>query len=533
MVRTGRQKVTPTAEKKSCMSCPAYALGPDQVRLFGKNIGAPVCGRYGKVLGRPGDKPKGRRKIAELTAASCPAYGHPMPKAPERREFSVVFPDTDAMTADVPEESQKRCSTCASCSNLVRDTVVVEELGWAGSLCAAKGSLIFPTRYSHEARGCEYRRYGTPRASARDLRMLPEFDDAFGTQALNPIEEFKKNQANFIDPVDYETDQEVTEEDAENGIRAWRLVRDPEGYGADIYLPIYDIDRLPPHLREEVPRTGDEEAPELYVDHMGLAYQVGVMWQHLDETPALWGQAGTGKTEFARWMAWQMCLPFHRISISNSTELDDLAGKMHFDPERGTYFEYGRLPKAWTSPGIILLDEPNVGPPDVWQFIRPLTDNSKVLRLDLNQGERVQRNANAALLMAMNPAWDPANIGALELSDADANRLMHIHVELPPEEIEREIIKAWVRRDGWEMPEPMLNMVMRVGHTIREMISNNTLAGMSWAVRPQVKVARALRWYSPLLAYRRAVSDNLDPEKRDAISDIVRAVVDPDDLPWG
>jgi MoxR-like ATPase len=488
-------------------------------------------------LGKPGAKPKALRRIAEVKAGSCPSYGKPTPPTPVESYFQVAIPDAAAAMREPTDVDMKMCGTCNGCANLVTDETVRSQWNWPTALCAAKGKLIFPNRRVAEAQRCTYRHYGEPRTTLDGVTLDPLFTDAFGTGAIDPVKEFFKNKA--VDPTEYPSDRPLTDSEIKAGIRAVRKIIDPEGYGADIYLPIYDIDQLPDELQALVPRTGDDEHPELYVDHQRLVYRIGVMWLELDETPMLWGQAGVGKTELYRHMAWLMCLPFHRISITGSSELDDLAGKMHYGPLPdkpeivGTYFEEGRLPKAWTSPGIVCLDEPNTGPPEVWQFIRPLTDNSKQLVLDMAHGQRIERHPDAYLGMAANPSWDVRNVGTAVIGDADANRLMHINVILPPEDVERRILTERAKLDGWEPPATMLTTVMRIAESIRNLIDDGTLSDITWGIRPQIKVIRALRWFPPLLAYRQAAADYLEPQKQDIILDQVRAQVpDDDNLPW-
>jgi hypothetical protein len=522
------------SDKPSCINCPSFGTPADAIGYFGKSLGVPVCLRYGRVLGKPGTKPAAARKIAEATASSCSSFGEARPLKPERFEMQVAFPDGEvtASVGTIPVEEQARCKSCVSCANFVRDSVISTEYGWPAGLCSATGRLVLPQRASIEARNCEYRRYGTPRGNTAGIRLMPEFDPAFGLRIIDPITNYFKSRDGFVDPTEYPTDSPVSVSEEAAGIRAWRRVVDPEGYGDDIMLPVYDLEKFPDELQESVPRTGDDEHPELYVDHMALTYKVGVLWTKLDETPALWGQAGMGKTEFFRHMAWLMVLPFHRISITGSSELDDLAGKMLYSPTEGTYFQYGRLPRAWISPGVICIDEPNTGPADVWQFLRPLTDNSKQLVLDTNKGERLKRNDDSYLGMAMNPAWDPKNVGTLEIGDADANRLMHFLVQLPPAQLEREILRAHAELLGWTVPPKMLDTVMGIALSIRQLIDSGTLPGISWAIRPQKKVIAALHWFPPTTAYRMAIGDSLEDQTRECVLDQVKAHVSDDDVPW-
>ena len=223
-------------------------------------------------------------------------------------------------------------------------------------------------------------------------------------------------------------------------------------------------------------------------------------------------------------MAWLMQLPFIRISITGSSEIDDLAGKTGYTEGVGTHFVYGRLPRAWQRPAVVCMDEPNTGRPEVWQFIRPLTDNSKVLTLDMNQGETIERHADCYLGMAMNPAWDVRNVGTEEIGDADGSRLSWIDMQMPPAQLVREIIRTRCAKDEWEIDDARLDILGKISEDIAALCDNGTLP-ITWGVRDQIKVARASRWFPMLTAYRMARADALEPEVREVLLDAVRAVV--------
>jgi MoxR-like ATPase len=507
----------------TCQTCPSFLTSDRVPSKFRKGIGAPMCGRFGHVLGRPGGDPKSVDKLSAHHGSKCPSYGEPLPGQPLQKLMLVALPDPDVMQP--AEDPQKRdlCKTCTSCTKYVPDEQVLEEFGWTAGLCSAKGKIVLPTETFREAKGCEYREWGTTRKTTLGLHLLPEYEDAFNL-SVDPVRSYFKNKGEVIEPHEYESDKEVSDEEVASGIRAWRKVKDPDGSGNETYLPVYRSDYFSDDEQAKIPRTGDDEHPELYVDHFGGVYLAAVAWTELDETPAAWGEAGVGKTELARHLAWLMCLPFERISITGQTELDDLAGKMRFTQDRGTYFQYGRLPLAWAKPCVLVIDEPNVGPADVWQFLRPLTDNSKQMVLDVNEGERIKRHEDCYMMMAMNPAWDVKNVGALPIGDADANRLFHVFIPLPPDSLEREIIANRVKLDGWEIDMDRLNMLLGIAKELRALAEQGTLP-ISWGIRPQIKVARALRWFSPEVAYKRAVGDYLEPDAQQVLADVIQAHV--------
>jgi MoxR-like ATPase len=490
---------------------------------FKKSTGAPMCGRFGHVLGKPGASQEQLRKIAIAFGSKCDSNGDDLPPTPVEYRLQVALPDPSISVN--PDADSSGVTTCGMCANYVPDRVISKDLGWATGLCAAKGKLILPSRQSIEARQCEFRTFGKVRENSLNVNLLPEYEDAFSLSA-DPVKAyFKKKNSNFVEPHEYPSDKEVDPADAARGIRGWFKVVDPDGSGNHSFLPIYDPEYFDATERAKIPRTGDDEHPELYVDHFGGLYLLAVTWRELDETPALWGEAGTGKTELFRHAAWRMCLPFERVSITAQTEIEDLIGKMKFSPEKGTYFEYGRLPLAWMKPCVLCLDEPNVGRPEVWQEIRPLTDNSKQLVIDQNEHERAPRHDDCYFGMAMNPGWDVRNVGTNQIGDADASRLFHIYMELPPEPLEREIIVNRVKLDGWEIDENRLNALMKIAVDIRALCKDDTLP-ITWGLRPQIKVARAMRWFDPVTAYRRAIADYLEPEAQEQLLDQVRAHIE-------
>jgi MoxR-like ATPase len=509
------------ADIKSCLTCPSYLQPAESVSIFNRSIGTPVCARFGKPMGRISSTDKERETLAREFAKDCHFYMEPRPAVADwdKAKFQVMLPDPKVL-GETPNQPEM-VTSCQMCKHFVRDSAVLAEVGWSTALCSMKGKLLLANRYTFEARNCEERSFGTPRNDSTGMMFLPEYDEAFVGSA-DPVRLYMKAKANRIEPEDYPTDREVSVADDARGIRAWRKIVDPETEN-EVYLPIYRIDWFKPEEQKLIPRAGDDEHPEDYVDHGGYVYKVAVLWTELDETPAFHGRAGTGKTEFYRHMAYLMCLPFHRFSITASTELDDMAGKMEFDPQQGTHFSKGRMVKAWESPCVMVVDEPNAGQPDVWQFLRPMTDNSKQLVLDQSRGEVSDRHVDCYLGMAMNPAWDPLNTGIQEMADADSNRLMHLAIDLPPEALEIEIIKTRCLHDRFNISEEQVKFIMDVAKDIRAMTTHqNQTLPITWGIRPQLKVARALRWFDAKTCYRMAIADFLEPENQALIMDVVK-----------
>lgn len=514
--------------KRSCASC-IFRIDPDSQSYFlRESLGVGLCAKgFGptEVLSLSASK---NEAINEALAQACGSYTEqagPLSVLTEEQVRStnrvnpVMLPDSELMGQT--NDATGLIRSCMQCANLIPASEVAGEGLWTTAVCAAKGLTIPAAKMVEIAGDCGERRIGQRNPDQiTSMRLLPPYEGVITIGTLEePEMEFKPVE--IVEPTTYPTDNPVSEEESKAGIRAWRKIENEES-GHSVLLPIYRLDYFSEDEQKKIPRTGDDEHPERYVDHMGLVYKATVLWRELDETPALWGMAGSGKTEFYRHMAWLMCLPFERISVTGSTEVEDLAGKMHYEPSRGTYFEYGRIPRAWSKPGVICLDEPNVGPPDVWQFIRPLTDNSKQLVLDMNNGERIARHDDAYLGLAMNPAWDVKNVGTGMIADADGSRLMHIYVELPSEELERQIIQTRCLDDGYKISTETLDAIMKIAVELRALCDDNALP-ITWGVRPQIKVARASRWFSLSQSYRLATADYLEPEQQQQILDVVKA----------
>lgn len=513
---------------KSCFGCPSLLSAEESANFFNKSIGTPVCARFGKPLGKIQSTAREKEALATQFASNCPDHGKPRPGVPDwsKTKFAVTFPDP--ATIGRGQDQPQLVTTCAGCEFFVPPDVVAAELGWATALCSRKGTLILGNRLREEAKNCEYRSFGSAKRDVSGLMFLPEYEASFAGPA-DPFKAYVTQQANFVDPTEYPSDYPVTVEDEARGIRAWRRIADPLT-GNEVMLPIFRRDYFTPEQQDLIPATGDDEHPEDYVDHNFYVYKVAVLWMELDETPAFWGQAGTGKTEFYRHMAYLMQVPFYRFSITGSTEVDELVGAMQYTEGVGTHFEKGLFAKAWESVCVMVVDELNVGKPDVQQVLRPCIDNSKQLVLTMAPGApKVERSLDTYLGVAMNPAWDIVNFGTQPIGDADANRLMHLFIELPPPNLEREIIKTRCGHDGWEIPDEKLNMVMAIAKDVRKNIEEGTLP-ITWAIRPQLKVARALRWFDPLTCYKMASADFLEPQQQEILLNIVRSHIE--DVPF-
>jgi MoxR-like ATPase len=531
---------TAPAVERTCPTCPAFVSGPSQTRLIGSNIGSPMCGRKMLPLVMPNQPPDVSKKVMRGIAKGCSMFGEDVnmtPLAPTASPPMRIGMDGHAMEV-VPDNSQTYAN-CATCTHAVPSNVVRSKTGWTGTICKRNGWLMPDSRLGNYAKGC-----GTFKAHAgvkvdplSTFTFFPQFSPTFGE--VNAARQFESSLDNFVDPREWPTDRPVSDRARiTRGIRAWRKISDPKGYGDDVYLPVFDRDAQVMQLDGQgkpiagskkplfdeaalslIPQTGDREAPEQYADHSGLLYTFAVLWIKLDETPAAWGMGGTGKTEIQRHIAWLMQLPLRIIAIDGSSEIDSVAGKILFE-QGETRPHYGTLPTAWSNANVLLIDEPNTGPVEIWQMIRGLTDLRQTLHLAHLKDERIKRHVDCYPAMAMNPQWHPLNIGAQMVGDADISRLSHVYFDYPPRDLEMAILRRRVMRDGWEVPTAKLEKVMDAANDLRQM-SNEGIIHTSWGIRHQIKLTRSLRWFDPVTAYRRAIGDAMEPSQWEQVMSVV------------
>lgn len=508
---------------QSCRDCPSFCDQDEARRIFTRNrdIGAPACKRHGFILGKPGLSESGESRVCEDFARNCPDFGDSAPYQKAKVLASVCTPDVEAVV-NRPTSPDSHLGSCRNCKNFVPETVVREELGWYLPLCAATGRLLTPAQQSSNPRDCEYASAGAPRTDTGTWASLdPRYSEGFSFANVGGSSKVYEVDLDtpFIEPTEYPTDRPVEERHAAIGIKSWRKVQSPKG-DLHVFAPIFDPNFFTEAERLKIPKTGDPDThPEGYIDHAGLVNAVFCEWLALDETPCLVGEAGTGKTEFFRHMAWLMQLPFERISFTKATEIDDVAGKWLFvDGE--TQWHDGRLTSGWGKPCVIVGDEYNTAMDEVAQFIRPMIDNSKQLVLDSERGLVRKRHDWCFLGLAINPPWDPKYTGIAELSDADSNRISSIYLDLPPENVERRILAEACKRDGWEISVDDLNVIMKIATDLRALVAAGSLT-ISWGIRPQIAVARKSHWYSLADSYRRAVVDRLEPRTGEMVMNIV------------
>lgn len=115
------------------------------------------------------------------------------------------------------------------------------------------------------------------------------------------------------------------------------------------------------------------------------------------------GEAGTGKTSIARFLAHKRQQGYTRISMTGFTTPDELIGSKAIK-DGATYYEDGILTKAMKEGHLVVLDEINATTPDCLFIIHGLLDEDK--RLTLPNGEIVRPHKDFRFIATMNADYE-------------------------------------------------------------------------------------------------------------------------------
>ena len=503
----------------NCNSCPNFrtsTLHPSG----GASLSVGACAEEGRVVFIGGRSPIGH--LEEL-ATMCPSFGQEASIEPTF--FSMVEADTHKMTSFTTTPTSA-VSTCRQCENFITDNDPSVPAGV--SLCSVTGSAI-DTEESYK--GCMFASEGFPVAPAKPLNEMitsaVAISSGQGAATKVAVKAKKRAAAKVaIDPATYVSDLPVAEED-KGKIRAWRAVGVGEGKKRkEIHLPIFDPEFFDETERDLIPFTGSDEHPELYHDGKNALLETFAVESWLNDEPlCLVGEPGVGKTDGARYLAWLMQMPFTHLQVTEETLPDEFNGRTVFK-EGETKFHWGRLPRGITKPCVLLSDEINTGQDSILQSYRSLLTRSGTLYLDGEEDAAkvvVKRHPYCFHLLALNPAWDPRNLGVRELSDADVSRLSFFWLNEPSDQVIADIILANLEAEGLSVTDDELAGMLKVRKDIKELAKSGALS-FSWSIRQDVKVAKKMAHYSPTTAYNRALLDYCSPDSAEAVTKAVQSV---------
>lgn len=494
----------------SCASCPNFVRG----EVGGKAVG--LCDAFGKVVFVAGVSPVDHLKEV---AQSCPSAGVETEGVPLSYGYEAFTPlgvTPDPLAAPTLDS----CNQCDHMALRVGSRENGAEIEMAS--CTAKGIFVEPTE---SCKACPFAKVGMPSTAVVLLNsvisvaseagdMEAEISSTPGAPKVAAKAKRRPSKLINFDPLTYSSDMELREAD-KGKIAAWRLMEVGEGDKMKkVFLPIFDPEYFTSGQRELIPQSGDATRPELYHDGSNILSTFAVESWLEGEALCFVGEPGVGKTEGARFIAWCLQLPFTHLQVTEETLPDEFLGTPGYDPTVGTYFKWGRLPRAIKVPGIVLSDEINLGQEAIRQTYRSLNGESATIFLDGEEDTEkhiVTKHKDCFHLLSLNPAWDARNLGTTEMADADVRRMSYLYVQEPPAAVLKDIIMAKLEAAGLEISADEFEAMMKVRKDIKEMSRSGALP-YSWSIAQDVKVAKKLAYYSAATAYRRALLDYCSPD---------------------
>lgn len=498
---------------KDCKSCPSFCDRTAVRSIFRTETGCDVCKSFGHFLSKPGDTAEADERVRIQFASKCEHHGE---LAPEHlpNVLAALVAIGDPMIAReralrvAPVDTADRPVSCTGCRFFVPADIVRQELGWLLPACASKGRLLFPTKLSTEALACSDGEKGGNRDTTDGMILLPEYSQTTTSVRMPTSAKGIESLTPAIDGRDYETDKPVSPKFQAQHIRAWRAIPDPEGLHDDVFWPIFDWKAA----GYDDPRlTYENHDAELYLDHDGIMYDLVVELMKHESVPSLIGPAGSGKTVAAAVLARMGDWPLTVHSMRDDAEVYEYIGETALEAT-GTgsisRFIKGYFIEDLETAGVSLIDEINLAPEPIMHFFRPIFLGAKHIMIP--QGKiTINKHPWRFLMTAMNPSWDMRYIGTKPLAAPDFERMQKIAVDIPPPNIEREIILSHCRAAGYDLPISTLDKIMQIAIDLREYSKNGEIP-VAWGIRPQIAVALRTATYSLMKAYKRVATDGFE-----------------------
>lgn len=155
----------------------------------------------------------------------------------------------------------------------------------------------------------------------------------------------------------------------------------PQAYGASMALLGFDVPTMAfdaPH--PDVPAI--DPSYKFYVPVLVEALQA------IAENDILWiyGDSGCGKSEFWKQLAAYLGMPYTRLNMDGHLTRGDIIGVNRIVPNAERQMEMrfidGILPRAMARPGLLLIDELDLGDPEIMAVLQPVLEGEPLRILE-------------------------------------------------------------------------------------------------------------------------------------------------------
>ncbi len=220
---------------------------------------------------------------------------------------------------------------------------------------------------------------------------------------------------------------------------------------------------------------------------------------HAGDNILLTGEAGTGKTSMIEQLAARIGQPVLRVNLNGETRIGDFLGRLNvIAGEKGSVTEWvdGILPLAMKNGMWLILDEIDMGEPNILSLLHPILEPNGRLVLKENKGEEVRPHPNFRIFGTANGIGSQGGrsdtyAGVNQMNEAFLDR-WHI-ITMPSLDAKTEI--KVIKRRYPTLPPKFAKRIVQFGQSIRKGLENETLS-MTFSTR------RALQWAQKLALYR-------------------------------
>jgi cobaltochelatase CobS len=236
-----------------------------------------------------------------------------------------------------------------------------------------------------------------------------------------------------------------------------------------------------PILDFEIPTLEwDEPNPDVPVADPSFRFYAPVLADALDclvygEIVWLYGESGCGKSEFWQQVAARIGFPFFRLNMDAHLTRADIVGTNRLVPgENGqpvmTFVE-GLVPRALKVPSILLLDELDLGDPEIMPVLQPVLEGNGIRLLEdggryvkPHEWSRIAVTANTIGLGSANQMY----LNAHEQSAATRDRIAR-YIEMPylPADKELEVVMARFPDADQDFAQKVIQLANKVRESYR------------------------------------------------------------------
>lgn len=273
---------------------------------------------------------------------------------------------------------------------------------------------------------------------------------------------------------------------------------------------------IPKELRKYIPKQHKplylpEETRKLIETAVNLRKNINLI-----------GEPGTGKTLTAYAIAYSAQLPLVSLSMSGGVQEDRFQGeKSLFQGTLGWHYAPAALVVKYG--GVLHIDEWPFAPADVLALLHSLLDDRRVLELTQNNGEVIECHPNTIIILSQNPSNDPRFVGYQDANEALEDRLLPIHFDFLPEDLE---VKMLLDETGYH-DDQFVRQLVRMARRLRTMKKNNELRKVC-TPRALRDVIHLVQFGIPVdLAIKTAIVNRLavDESEADAVTQIAQVEV--------